>query len=532
MEDTVMVDITADALVDIAIKNTDGEVDADVTDGYPSVEFDGRDFLYIDQYYSDEDEEDEDATDATVYMPKSGYSIHLSSGTLPNVPVNLTVRLSTLDHDGYETATAEYHVTLTGAGGSLLSLDLTDEAAADVSNLGSIGADTGGSVHGAVADYLTDWVVEPEKTLDEIGATDMIAVSGDDVDADKVKAEDLLWESSDPEIVSVDEYGEIEALDFGRATIYASLPDGGGYYSSCDVVVPLCAETLSLGDVSLTVGNMQVLEPVFDHPDVTQDEIEYSFDESRGIIDIEYGVVTGLRPGTISVTGKAEGGAEDSFTVTVLPEGATVGGGGGGGSSTGAGNPGDKDKGDDSDTAGSGSAGGNDLGTLPLEITVEKIADCAYTGRQVKPVPVVTKGGQRLTVGKDYTVSYGANKSVGIGKVTVRGIGAYTGERTVQFRIVPRQVSLKTITAGNGRLTAKWKKSSADQQVTQYQVRYRANGSGVWKVRTVASKKATLTIAKLKAGKVYQLEIRACKQIGKELYSSSWSLAKASPRVK
>jgi hypothetical protein len=62
-------------------------------------------------------------------------------------------------------------------------------------------------------------------------------------------------------------------------------------------------------------------------------------------------------------------------------------------------------------------------------------------------------------------------------------------------------------------------------------VRYRANGSGIWKVRTVSSRQAALTIPKLKQGKVYLIEIRAYKQIGKERFSGLWSMAKASPRV-
>ncbi|MDR2486683.1 MAG: fibronectin type III domain-containing protein [Clostridiales Family XIII bacterium] len=557
MEGIIRVDVVADTAVGIDIRNVSGETVAAVEEGigagFFSEELGDVDLLADDEGIEEEDDDPieyapdepvpdrgdflyieqphEKGTDATLYLTSRGYSMHFSAGSGADIPANLSVKVTSLDKEGRDTATAEYLVTKTGVGGTLLTLDMTETEAAGI-QLGALG----GNVNGATVIHPTAWTLDEMIVLEDIGASTQAALQGVDVDAGTITRSALTWLSSDSEVATVDDEGQVNAVGFGRATIYAALPGAERVTRSCEVLVPLCAENIQINDIVVQAGCRKYIDPTFDSVDVTQDKIDYAFDETQGIISIADGVVTGLRPGTISVTGKAEGGAEDSFTVTVLPEGATVvggGGGGGGGSSTNTGNSGGKGKEDDKDdTVGSGSAGGNDLGTFAQDIAVGKIADCAFTGKQVKPVPVVTKGGKRLAVGQDYTVSYGTNKAIGIGKVTVKGIGSYAGERTVQFRIVPKQVLLKTVTAGKGQLIAKWKKSSADQMVTQYQVRYRANGSGVWKVRTVTSQKASLTLTRLRAGKVYQLEIRACKQIGKESFSSPWSLAKASPRVK
>ena len=75
----------------------------------------------------------------------------------------------------------------------------------------------------------------------------------------------------------------------------------------------------------------------------------------------------------------------------------------------------------------------------PKQLTsqmVTAIADQPYTGEQVKP-DVTVKDGAPLVEGKDFTVSYGDNNTVGTnaGTVTIKGTGNYAGEVKVNFNI-------------------------------------------------------------------------------------------------
>ncbi len=66
------------------------------------------------------------------------------------------------------------------------------------------------------------------------------------------------------------------------------------------------------------------------------------------------------------------------------------------------------------------------------------IADQAYTGEQIRPtVKLTINGGQTLTEGVDYTLSYSNNVQPGTATVTVTGMGAFAGSsRQLCFQIV------------------------------------------------------------------------------------------------
>ena len=73
------------------------------------------------------------------------------------------------------------------------------------------------------------------------------------------------------------------------------------------------------------------------------------------------------------------------------------------------------------------------------KVDVAPIADQAATGEQIKPAVTVMNGSVKLTEGKDYEVSYGENKEIGEGTVTIKALSSnknYTGSQTVKFNIV------------------------------------------------------------------------------------------------
>ncbi len=65
-----------------------------------------------------------------------------------------------------------------------------------------------------------------------------------------------------------------------------------------------------------------------------------------------------------------------------------------------------------------------------------------YTGDQIRPVPAVLFGGERLEEGVDYEIeSYTNNIDVGSASVIIKGINGYDGEVTKQFNIIPRSIT-------------------------------------------------------------------------------------------
>ncbi len=83
------------------------------------------------------------------------------------------------------------------------------------------------------------------------------------------------------------------------------------------------------------------------------------------------------------------------------------------------------------------------------EFYVKPVGNLVYTGGYLKPEAEVFHKGERLTKGKDYTVSYSNNKSVGNKddllfqpKMIVKGKGQYSGKNiTESFSILPKDIS-------------------------------------------------------------------------------------------
>jgi hypothetical protein len=177
---------------------------------------------------------------------------------------------------------------------------------------------------------------------------------------------------------------------------------------------------------------------------------------------------------------------------------------------------------------------GNSVAKMSIAgIRPAKITDRQWTGRQTRPaVSNLTFASKTLLAGRDYTLSYGANKNIGKGTVTIKGIGQYQGAKTVTFKIVPKKTTVSKAIAGKRLVKVTWKKSSAAQKVNGYQIRYKTVKSKTWKQKTVSTKSKRVTVKKLKKGKRYQFQIRTYKTVGGVNYYAPWSAAKTSKKVK
>ena len=147
-----------------------------------------------------------------------------------------------------------------------------------------------------------------------------------------------------------------------------------------------------------------------------------------------------------------------------------------------------------------------------------------YTGKAIKPKPVVKYGGETLVKDTDYKLSYKDNKKIGTATVTIKGIGGYTGSVKKTFKINPKPVKLTKLKAGKKKLTAYWKKGSG---ITGYQLQYSRKSSFASATKVTVSGTATLkkTLKGLKSGKKYYVRIRAYKKVGGKKYYSPWSKA-------
>ncbi len=76
---------------------------------------------------------------------------------------------------------------------------------------------------------------------------------------------------------------------------------------------------------------------------------------------------------------------------------------------------------------------------IPIrDVTVSKIGEKEYTGKEIRPLPKLTYNGKTLKRGTDYSLSYSENVKVGTAKCKITGKGAYKGTRTVSFKIVKK----------------------------------------------------------------------------------------------
>ena len=79
-----------------------------------------------------------------------------------------------------------------------------------------------------------------------------------------------------------------------------------------------------------------------------------------------------------------------------------------------------------------------DISTLKSQVSDDSYT---YTGSAITPDVTITDGGRKLVKGTDYTLSYQSNTNAGTAKVTVMGIGNYTGTTTLSFTIAKADIS-------------------------------------------------------------------------------------------
>lgn len=149
-----------------------------------------------------------------------------------------------------------------------------------------------------------------------------------------------------------------------------------------------------------------------------------------------------------------------------------------------------------------------------------------YDGKTKTPEVRAYLGGKKLTLNKDFTVSYSNNKNIGMATVTVKGCGEYSGSFNKTFKISTAKQKITKIKTAKGGFTAKWKKQS---MADGYQLKY-ANNSDFenGKSKYVKTNSTTsLSVSKLRSGKTYFVKVRSYTTVGGKKIYGDWSDVKA-----
>ena len=129
----------------------------------------------------------------------------------------------------------------------------------------------------------------------------------------------LVWESSDPSVLSVDQNGLATALKTGKATLTLS---GGEASVSCAVTVTVPAESLTFDQESyqVSMGKTLVL-PLTALPEGANESYSWESSDTAVATVGADGTVTAVAPGTVTITVTgANATASCTVTVTIPPE--------------------------------------------------------------------------------------------------------------------------------------------------------------------------------------------------------------------
>lgn len=145
-----------------------------------------------------------------------------------------------------------------------------------------------------------------------------------------------------------------------------------------------------------------------------------------------------------------------------------------------------------------------------------KHSTVSYTGKAKTPGIVITYKNKTLTKNKDYKISYSSNINIGTAKMTVKGIGNFSFNKTFNFKIVPAEVKGLKFSPTANSITLSWKKAS---NVTGYQImEYDYDKKAYKTVKFVSAATTSYTIKGLDPSCLYKYNIRAYRKIGDTTY--------------
>ncbi len=127
-----------------------------------------------------------------------------------------------------------------------------------------------------------------------------------------------------------------------------------------------------------------------------------------------------------------------------------------------------------------------------------RIKDKVYNGRSHGITATPKIGAGRITA-VYYNKSKSLPKNIGAYKVTVDTAegSSFSAAKYLYletFKILPTKTYIRKITPGTRQMKVYWKKVSASQKISRYQIRYRIKGTSKWKTKTCKASLSSTTI--------------------------------------
>ncbi len=140
--------------------------------------------------------------------------------------------------------------------------------------------------------------------------------------------QDVVWESSDPSVLTVNKYGAIEAQSVGglrTVVVTARAQDGSGVYAQHTVTVTPRIDSMKLTAGGQSLGEtvtMDIAHPTLDldaliEPMEACQSVRWKSSSTRRATVDENGVVTALGTGTVTITASAMDGSSVKQTVKI-----------------------------------------------------------------------------------------------------------------------------------------------------------------------------------------------------------------------
>ena len=132
----------------------------------------------------------------------------------------------------------------------------------------------------------------------------------------------VTWSSSNTDVATVDQNGNVTAVKEGTATITVTAQDGSGVSASCVYTINKIAVTsVKVDDTSpdtVEVGGTITLTATVKPDDATYKTVTWSVDDTNvATINSSTGVLKGVKAGTVTVTATADDVNSAGYTVTV-----------------------------------------------------------------------------------------------------------------------------------------------------------------------------------------------------------------------
>ena len=180
------------------------------------------------------------------------------------------------------------------------------------------------SEDGFVKEYIDVTVIVPVQRVQITKASESLHI-GDkktlqaEVYPSDATNKNIVWSSSNEEVATVDENGEVTALNLGETTISVVTEDGG-YSSTCDVsvIVPVTGIELNKTSISMHENETEALSAVVLPEDAGDKSLVWSSSDNNTARVDQQGIITAVNAGTASIIATTnDGGYSASCEVTV-----------------------------------------------------------------------------------------------------------------------------------------------------------------------------------------------------------------------